>query len=296
MNLYHLRYFITLAHFEHYTKAASELSITQPSLSHAIASLEQELGVNLFEKEGRNIVLTKYGHMFLEEVEKSIEILDASIKTLKAAGTGEGAIDLGFLRTLGTELIPELIHGYQTEYADRKVDFNLSTGDTRELLNGLKSKKFDMVVCSKLPKEPSIEFIPIAQQKLVVIVPKNHPLSIRHSISLAETLEYPQIIFSKQSSLRPVIDELFDIAGGYPEIIYEITEDQVVAGFVSKGFGIAIVPDMQILDTMDVKKINITNPKWQCIFYLAFLKNKYISPAAQTFKNYVINHSLLHSL
>ncbi|MDO4169873.1 MAG: LysR family transcriptional regulator [Lachnospiraceae bacterium] len=293
MNLYHLRYFITLAHLEHYTKAASELSITQPSLSHAIASLEQELGVNLFEKEGRNIVLTKYGHMFLRDVEKSIEILDSGIKTLKAAGTGEGSIDLGFLQTLGTELIPELIQGYKSEYSDRKVNFNLYTGVTRELLNGLKNKKFDMVICSKLSKEPSIEFVPIAYQKLVVIVPKDHPLSIRHSVSLAETLEYPQIIFSKQSSLRPIIDELFDIAGDYPEVVYEMEEDQVIAGFVSKGFGIAIVPDIQILDTMDVKKIDISSPNWQRIFYLAFLKNKYISPAAQTFKNYIIEHSML---
>ena len=58
MNLYHLRYFVTLAHLEHYTKAAEILAITQPSLSHAIASLEKELGVKLFEKEGRNVVLT----------------------------------------------------------------------------------------------------------------------------------------------------------------------------------------------------------------------------------------------
>lgn len=64
MNLYHLRYFITLAHLEHYTKAAEKLMITQPSLSSAISSLEKELGVSLFEKEGRNVVLTKCGKMF----------------------------------------------------------------------------------------------------------------------------------------------------------------------------------------------------------------------------------------
>lgn len=83
MNLYHLRYFVTLAHLEHYTKAAENLSITQPSLSHAISLLENELGVALFEKEGRNIVLTKYGKIFLKDVEKSLEILDSSVKSLK---------------------------------------------------------------------------------------------------------------------------------------------------------------------------------------------------------------------
>lgn len=76
MNLYHLRYFVTLAHLEHYTKAAENLSITQPSLSHAISLLESELGVSLFEKEGRNIVLTKYGKIFLKDVEKSLEIYE----------------------------------------------------------------------------------------------------------------------------------------------------------------------------------------------------------------------------
>ncbi len=61
MNLYHLRYFVTLAQYEHYTRAAQELMITQPSLSHAIAAMEEELKVKLFEKEGRNIVLTRFG-------------------------------------------------------------------------------------------------------------------------------------------------------------------------------------------------------------------------------------------
>ncbi len=293
MNLYHLRYFIVLARLEHYTRAAAELSITQPSLSHAISSLEQELGVNLFEKEGRNIVLTKYGRMFLNDVEKSMDILDSSIRQVKAVGSGEGIIDLGFLRTLGTDLIPEMISGYKAEYPDRNVDFRLNTGVTEDLLEGLKSKKYDMVICSKLPKQPSVEFIPVAQQKLVVVVPTDHPLASRNSITLSETIPYPQIIFSKRSGLRPVIDELFDAIGEYPQIVYEIKEDQVIAGFVANGFGIAVVPDMPILNTMNIKKLDIVSPNWQRIFYLAFLKDKYISPAAQTFKNYVIEHSML---
>ena len=65
MNLSQLQYFRTLAKEEHYTRAAQILSITQPSLSHAIAQLEQELGTRLFEKKGRNVVLTRYGKIFL---------------------------------------------------------------------------------------------------------------------------------------------------------------------------------------------------------------------------------------
>lgn len=293
MNLYHLRYFITLAHLEHYTKAASELSITQPSLSHAIASLEEELGVNLFEKEGRNIILTKYGHMFLNDVERAIEILDSGVRTLKAERDGAGTIDLGFLKTLGTRLIPELIRDYKTKYADRRIEFQLDTGTTEDLLNGLKNKRYDMVICSKVPKEPMIDFIPIAKQKLIVIVPENHPLSIHQSVTLAETLEYSHIAFSKQNRLRSIIDHLFEDAGGYPDIVYEMKDTSVIAGFTAKGFGIAVIPDMELPDTLKVQKIDISNPNCQHIVYLAFLKNKYMSPVAQTFKNYLIEHSIL---
>lgn len=88
MNLYHLRYFATLAHLEHYTKAAEILSITQPSLSHAIASLEKELGVKLFEKEGRNVVLTKCGQAFLIDVEQALDMIDSSVNKLQMTGRG----------------------------------------------------------------------------------------------------------------------------------------------------------------------------------------------------------------
>ena len=82
MNLYHLRYFSTLAHIEHYTKAADILAITQPSLSYAISTLEEELGVKLFEKNGRNVTLTKYGKVFLKDVEEVLNRLDSSVNSL----------------------------------------------------------------------------------------------------------------------------------------------------------------------------------------------------------------------
>ena len=65
LNLFYLRYFVKLAHVRHYTKAAKQLCIAQPSLSHAIAQLENELGVPLFERAGRTTTLTRFGKQFL---------------------------------------------------------------------------------------------------------------------------------------------------------------------------------------------------------------------------------------
>ena len=197
MNLYHLRYFVTLAHLEHYTKAAELLSITQPSLSHAISSLESELGVKLFEKEGRNIVLTKCGQAFLEDVEQSLSILDSSVNKLQMTGSGEGQIDIAVLRTLSTQLVPGLVRDYIKEHPKQNIDFRFhnSTGLTPDMIEGLKNRKYDIAFCSKMENEPAIEFIPVSKQELVLIVPNGHPLCTRDEIDLADTLPYPHIGF-----------------------------------------------------------------------------------------------------
>lgn len=95
MNLYHLRYFVQLAHTRHYTRAAEQLCITQPSLSHAISQLENELGLPLFEKTGRNTELTRFGEQFLECAERTLSTLDEGVEELKRVSRGEGLIRLG---------------------------------------------------------------------------------------------------------------------------------------------------------------------------------------------------------
>ena len=261
MNLYHLRYFATLAHLEHYTKAAEILSITQPSLSHAISSLEKELGVKLFEKDGRNVVLTKCGQAFLVDVEQALNMLDSSVNKLQMTGSGEGRIDIAELRVLSSTVVPNF------------------------------ERKYDIAFCSKMDNEPLIEFTPVAKQELVLIVPKEHPLEGKTSIDLKESLAYPHIVFSKRSGLRQVIDKLFEKCGGYPEIAYSMEEDQGVAGLVGAGFGIAVVPKMPILSYMPVSIIEIATPSWERLFYMATLKNVYQAPVVMNFKKYVTEHA-----
>jgi DNA-binding transcriptional LysR family regulator len=263
--------------------------ITQPSLSHAISSLEKELGVNLFEKDGRNIVLTKCGKIFLDDVEKSLEILDTGIKNLKMTSTGEGRIDIAFLRTLGTDYIPNIIHNFLHMQKGKAIEFHFHTGVSSDIIQGLKEKKYDIAVCSKLENEPSVEFTPIAKEDLVLIVPTNHPLAEKDTIDLIETIPYPQIIFAKKSGLRIIIDELFKQIGKQPKIAYEVEEDQVIAGLVSKNFGIAICPNMPILNSLNVKILQITSPRWERNFYLAKMKNRYLPPIVEELKNYIIN-------
>lgn len=293
MNLYHLRYFATLAQIEHYTKAADLLAITQPSLSYAISSLEEELGVKLFEKNGRNVVLTKYGKTFLEDVEEILAKLDASVKDLKLAGKGEGGIDLAFLRTLGSDFVPKIIRKFLDANKYKKIEFNLfcDKGVSKDILAGLKEKKYDIGFCSKLSNEPEIEYIPVARQELVVIVPLDHPLAAKQEVCLEETLPYKHIIFKKGSGLRDIVDKLFDSIDAYPEVSYEIEEDQVAAGFVANGFGICVAPDIPVLQSLEVKVLPLISPAWQRNFYMAMLKNVYHPPVVEAFKEFVIEET-----
>lgn len=293
MNLYHLRYFSTLAHIEHYTKAADILAITQPSLSYAISTLEEELGVKLFEKNGRNVTLTKYGKVFLNDVEEVLNRLDSSVSSLKLAGKGEGCIDVVFLRTLGIDFLPKIMRGFLEENPTKKIDFNLYCDKvlTSDILNGLKEKKYDLGFCSKLDNEPLIEFIPVARQELVVIVPLDHPLAVKDEVRLEDTIPYKQIIFKKRSGLRQIIDGLFECIGQTPDVAYEIDEDQVAAGFVSNGFGICVAPNIPILQSLNVKILPLVSPSWQRNFYMAMLKNVYHPPVVEAFKKYVIEQA-----
>ncbi len=292
MNLYHLRYFVTLAHLEHYTNAADILSITQPSLSHAISSLEKELGVRLFEKEGRNVVLTKCGRDFLEDVERSLQLLDDSINKLQKTGTGEGRIDLALLRTLSTSVVPNFVRGFLETRENKQIDFRFhsSTGLTSDIIKGLKDRRYDIAFCSKIEQETSIEFTPVAKQELVLIVPENHVLAEKKEITLSETLGFSHIGFSERSGLRAVIDRLYGACSSMPDYIYTLEEDQAVAGLVGAGFGIAVVPNMEILSHMTVKVIKIVHCPWERIMYMAVLKGVYQTPALLAFINYVENH------
>ena len=148
MNIFYLRYFVTLAHEKHYTKAAKQLCITQPSLSHAIDQLEKELGVQLFEKVGRNTTLTHFGEEFLVCAEHTLATLDEGVEMIKKSAAGDGVIRLGFVRPLGIKFIPQLAAEFLKENKEKNIKFTFNTDVTGKLLEGMKDKRFDILFCS----------------------------------------------------------------------------------------------------------------------------------------------------
>lgn len=282
MNLYQLRYFITLAKEEHYTKAAAQLHITQPSLTHAIHLLEEELGLSLFERKGRNVILTKYGHLFLKEIEPLVVRIDDSVNMIKEIAQGKEKLNIGFVRRLGMSYIPQLISSFQNE----NISFQYHTGFSYDLIRQLKQHHLDIVFCSYV-EDQSITFIPVVQQEFYVIVSLKHPLAKYNEIDLEEIENQPFITFNKNSGIRPMIDRILKKKNIHPSISMEIEEDEVVGGFVGHGLGIAIVPDMAVYDLMPIKKIKIKDLEDKQTFYMAYLKESEKSKAFYEFINHV---------
>ena len=287
MNLFYLRYFVTLARVKHYTRAAEQLCITQPSLSHAISQLENELGVPLFEKSGRNTTLTRFGEEFLVCAEHTLSTLDAGVSSIRKSARGEGLIRLGFLRTLGVEFIPRLAAGFLKKNAELDIHFTFHTGVTQHLLEGLAARKYDLIFCSEPLEKENLTVIPIQKQDLVLITPKDHPLASRNDIDLEETLLYPHIFFDKSSGIRNVVDRMFSQIGRQPEMAYETEEDQVIAGLVAQKFGIALVPYMDLLLKLDVKILSIRSPSCERAIFMINDNRIYMPPAVKRFREFV---------
>ncbi|CAI3211405.1 putative transcriptional regulator, LysR-type [Clostridium neonatale] len=292
LNLYHLRYFVTLAQLEHYGKTAEKLKITQPGLSHAIASLEEELGVKLFEKEGRNVVLNKYGKMFYNDASKIISMLDISVNSFQNISEGGGNISLSMIKPLAIKDIPKVAHDFLDINKDKEIDFKFYTGVTKDIVEGLKSGIYDIGFCSKMENETEVEFVPIKKQEMCAVVPYDHPLTKYKELNLKDTIPYKQIIFSKSSGLRSVIDGLFKKIGEYPKVSYEVEEDSLIVGLIAQNFGIAILPKMYSIQYINVKAIPIIKPDWESYFYIARMKNRYHSPAADSFFKFVCEKEL----
>ena len=150
MNLSHLQYFRELAQVQHYTKAAHNLFISQPTLSHSIAALEDELGVKLFEKNGRTVKLTDDGALFAQYVERSLDALEDGIGELeKRKGRLSGTVRLGAIHSVRSAFLPEAVLAYRRTHGNL-VELKIDQGSTKELLDYLHTGENDLAITSEV--------------------------------------------------------------------------------------------------------------------------------------------------
>lgn len=292
MNLRQLEYFKELSETEHMTQAAQKLNITQPTLSHAIKSLEEKLGVQLFRKKGRNIELTKYGRMFYQTVSNVLLDLEEGVNAIKDdISPISGNIDLGFTYTMSLEIIPKMVTGFHKDNRFKNIRFSFKQGNSTELIERLLNEEIDLAICSKISDDPRIEYTLFVEEEIVIITPKDHPLAVHDELDLNALKPYPFIGFNDKSGLRPTIDALFMNAGFKPDVKYQVEEDQALASLVQFNFGVALSPNIPTLDVYDVKVIKIKNPSIRRFLYIAMLRQNFISQTVESFCEYLMDNT-----
>lgn len=288
MNLNQLYYFKTVAQLQHFRKAAEKLNISQPSLSLSISNLEKELGTYLFKRQGRNVSLTKYGEIYLEYVKEALSILEIGEKKLrKITSDTQGHIDIAYISPLASYFIPKKVRAFLESDDNKDIKFTFRQGITSQLIDGLKSSKYDIVFCSYIEDEPEIVFDLLFKDELLLIVPQDHPLSVLDVIDLKDISKYPIVSYEKSTALGKVTMDIFKKADITPNIICESEDENGIYGLVSEGFGIALVADIINPDNFKVKQIKIKNTDCNRSIYMAYKKNTYQAPAVRKFIKYI---------
>lgn len=291
MEWQYLIYFQSVARTENFHLSSKELLLSQPALSRAIKKLEQELGVNLFDRVGRNIKLNKYGKTFLTHVEKSLLEINTGMDEIKRMENPDyGTINIGFIQTLGMSILPSILKGFRQKYPYIKINLvqeNIN-GNIEKLLN----RDIDICLISATDKTSSLQWLPILEQEFFLYVPLNHGLANCSEIALSELKDETFIGFKKHLSMYSLIEKYFLKEGFIPHTSFEGEDIPTIISFVSSGLGIAILPQYDEAPHDSVKRIRLSSCTIKRQIGLAWLNEEYLSSSARVFLAYLHNNYL----
>lgn len=282
-----LEYFRVVAKMEHFTKAAEILSISQPALTRSITKMEQELGIALFDRVGRTVKLNKYGKLFLKRVEKGLMEISTGIEEIhQLQNPFTGTVSFSFLLTLGVHIVPQIISHFNEEYPDVELEIHQSSSmiSIQQLLDG----EIDFCLIGPIEPDPNIVWNLLFQEELFAYIPANHHLAEKTSITLDELANDHFIGFKKGIGMREMTESFCQQVGFTPKIKFEGEDVSTLAGLVSSGLGVTIIPEFSGISSDKIKKLAISNPYCQRQIGIAWLKGKAYSPTAQLFRNYII--------
>ncbi len=240
------RQFVAVAEELHFSRAAQRLHMTQPPLTQAIANLERQLGVRLFDRTKRSVQLTPAGAALMPDVRDLLARSATLPQRARAAANGEaGRLRLAFVSTVGFGLLPQWVLAFRSLYPQVEFELLEATGDVQ--LNLLERGEIDAGFMLHSPGfEPAgLANLRIAREPLVTAIPANHPLATARTLSLGAVLAQPLVIFPRRivPSVHDAIFGMYHAARRTPLVAQEAIQMQTIVNLVSAGLGIAWAPD-----------------------------------------------------
>ena len=266
MTFEQLRIFLAVAEVEHFTKAAEVLYITQPAVSSAIQSLEEEYGVKLFHRIGRHVEITQAGKLLQVEAKKILDCVALTERGLRELNNFQrGELKLGSSLTVGNYWLPERISWFKRRYPRISVDCVLA--NTEEICEGTATGLFDLGLIEaevKSSLKSCLEFEPVGGDKLVIVVGKSHPWYERGKVSVDELYNTGWVMRESGSGTQQSFEQALQNWGviiSDLDVILVLNTGEMVKAVVESGVGAAAISELMVskevqLDTL--RKIMVT--------------------------------------
>lgn len=243
MDFRHLRYFVTVADERNFTRAAERLHISQPPLSRQIQQLEDELGLQLFERDARPLRLTEAGRFFYARAVRLLEQAEEAIATTRRLAHLDRRLLIGFVPSTMYGALPRLMRMFRS--ARPHTEVMLLEMSTVEQIEALKAGRIDVGFGRVRLDDPAVQREVLREEPLVLAIPADHPLAHeRGPLSLAAAAPYPLLIYprSPRPSCADQVLSMFRDRSLEPLTVHEVQELQTAVGLVASGMGLCLVP------------------------------------------------------
>ncbi len=245
MEFRQLRYAAEVARRLSFTKAAEALSVAQPALSQQIAGLERELGVRLFDRTNRKVVVTDAGRAFLARAGRVLTDMAALGEEMSAyAGGQRGRVVVGTYQSVAEYMLPKILGRFHGAHPG--IEIAVREGMADELLAGLQSGSIDVFVGhifeTAYAGNPDFAEEPLYEDELVLAVAGSHPLSSRSTVRMEELRHEAFVIFRPGSQMTSRLFSLARDAGFTPRVAFESLDSMTIRSLVAEGLGVALFP------------------------------------------------------
>ena len=262
--LQQLRILKAVASEKSFTRAAEILFVSQPSLSKQIKTLENRLGILLFNRENNTITLTEAGKVFLQYSERILALCEESCRALNDVKNGDrGNLTVGASQTIGTYLMPRVLALFAQNYP--QINIKVQVDSTRVIAKNVVNREIDIaVVGGDVPEElkKNLEIENFVEDELILIVPKSHPFALKKhkKINKDDLYHLNFITLNSTSTIRKFIDNILiqnDIETKQFNIIMQLNSIEGIKTAVSLGLGAAFVSSSAIEKEIKLKTVEI---------------------------------------
>lgn len=248
MELRQLRYAVAVASYGHFTRAAAAIPVAQPALSHQVKLLEQELGIELFERSRSGVRLTEAGEIFLLRARRALAEVDAGREEIAALkGLASGRLIIGAMQAMGELDLPRLLADFHAAYPG--VDVSLREDSTRDMFTAVMHGEIDLAIAALDVEPPAgLEVLPLLREPVLLAVPAGHRLASLGTVAVRQLSDETFVLFKAGTGLRAISERVAEAAGFVPHVSFQVSSHDRLLALVGEGLGVAFVPASAIRD------------------------------------------------